>query len=388
MTESSTRTVNKEFHSTFATIAVTILSIMLAFYGITVITLANQAQQTVTSEQSCNANSLTSENDTVNCLRQTDGAIGNFVYTTKPELTSANWSITMEQENNLQMVFDKFYVPSYNVVNSDINSILGNFTEGLQMDESMTDWLAQNNVTHFEANYVLAIINLDELIHVFYEQFPAPQATINQSQIVVFIDDNFSKIQPFLNWFQEYQSFYQNVSDAHSKLNDAIKGISQAYMDSYTMDSQAITQLQQNNVTWAIQGLSEIMAYDKAMSTYYPSIFGFFDTIFSSANNASLSFDLYKSYVNQSQSYQEQYNALHDVAFSNVFSTVLNMAISGVFLPMSLLGLANSYQSKLEKSKRARYLYFAIIAVYILWFAIATIIGMNTLWAQITKIFP
>ncbi len=221
MARKSARTVNREFHSTFATMAVTVLSIMLAFYGIMVINLAQQAQVIKESVQANNEKVRASEENAVNYLRQTDGAIRNFVYTTEPEPASANWSITMDQENNLRMLLDPYkseYIPSNDVVNADVNSILGNFSEGLQMDDSVRDWLSQNNVTYFVADYVPAIINLNDLIHVFYEQFPSPPAKQNASLTIIFIDDNFSNVQPFLNWFQEYQSFYQGVVDAHSRM--------------------------------------------------------------------------------------------------------------------------------------------------------------------------
>jgi hypothetical protein len=99
MARKSARAVNREFHSTFATIAVTVLSIMLAFYGIMVINLAQQAQVIKESVQASNEKAQASEENAVSYLRQTDDAIRNFVYTTEPRLASANWSIPMDQEN-------------------------------------------------------------------------------------------------------------------------------------------------------------------------------------------------------------------------------------------------------------------------------------------------
>lgn len=295
----------------------------------------------------------------------------------------------MDQEENLRVLLDPYkseYMPSNDVVNADVSSILGNFTEGLQMDESVRDWLSQNNVTYFVADYVPAIINLDDLIQVFYEQFPSTPAKQNASLAIIFIDDNFSNTQPFLNWLEKYQSFYQGVLDAHSRISIAINSISQAYLDSATMDSQAITQLQQDNATWAIQSLSEIMAYHKAMSTYYPSVFGSLDTIYASATNAEDCINQYNVSNSAYEGYTKQYNAIYDLATSGILPFVISMAIFGIVFPLGLLGLANWYESRLE-DKKVRYTYYILIAISIFGFVVPTVLGINVLWTQIHKLF-
>lgn len=386
--------INREFHSTFATIAITILSIMLAFYGIAVITLSQQAQVASENAQTYKGLAQTSEANAVGYLRQTDDAIRNFAYTTEPLPGSANWSIPMDQQSNLMMIFSPFkndYVSSSNVViNSDVDAILSNFTEGLRMENvtNFREWLSYNNVTYFLADFLGAIFPLHDLMNAFYEQFPTPPAIRNQSQAIVFIDSNFSNTQPFLSWFQAYQSFYQGVSDAHSKISFALSGICQAYLDSATMDSQDLQQLNQENSTNAffVQSDLEQIAYDKAMSTYYPSVFRSLDTIFSSATNATIYINQYGGYINQSEGYIEQYNSIKNLAFSGMMDVVGLMAVFGVFIPMSLLGLANWYEPKLNNPKCRNFYYFLII-VSILVFVITTTIGVYLLGTQISRLF-
>jgi hypothetical protein len=178
-----------------------------------------------------------------------------------------------------------------------------------------------------------------------------------------------------------------------SRINDSIEGISQAYSDSAKLTSEELDELQKENRTdsWTIESFGESITYHRAMSTYYPLVFDTLDAAFSSATSAEVCINQYSSYVNQSENYLRQYNAIYNLAFSNIFSVVVQMAVSGIIIPMSLLGLANWYQSKLDNRIRwricYRHVYYAIIVGAVLWFGIATVFSMNVLWTQISRLF-
>lgn len=384
--------VNIEFHSTFATIAVTILSIMLAFYGITVISLAGVAQVAKQNEQTYLEKAQTDKESAVSYLMKVDGAIRTFVYTTEPTPSLGNWSITMEQEENLQMVLnpDLKNATSNAVVNSEINSILSNFTKAQKEESNINfkQWLSHNNVTYFLADYNTMIFNIHDLIQIFYQQFPSPPARRNQSQII-FFSNNFSDTQPFLNWFEKYQSYYSVVSDAHSKLSVAFLGVNQAYNDSVVMETQEIKQLQQinGNWSWTIQSMQEDIAFNRALERYYPTVFGALDDINSNGMNVKFYINQYSNDTNQSQRYLTQYNSIRKVAFSSILPTFVTMIFWGIVIPTSLIGLSNWLEPKLCNKKR-QYLYYVVTITYILFFTVTTLYFVNTLSKQIFTIFP
>jgi hypothetical protein len=380
----NTRKVNKEFHSTFATIAVTVLSIMLAFYGIMVITLAQQAQ-------TIHQDAQTSKENAVNCMRQTNDAIRTLAYTTEPPLNSLdNWSISMEQDDNVWKIlspYEKVNMPFSAISSSYVNSILGNYSEAEREDEAVREWLNSLNITRFEASYLLAEFNLHDLVNMLYTQFPSPPAYRNESQAIVFIGSSFSSTTSFSNWFQNYTVFYDDVSAVHSRINDSIEGISQAYSDAAKLESEELDQLQKENNTnsWAIQSLGEIMTHDKAMSTYYPSVFESLDTIFLSGTNVEADINQYTLSI-------KQYTVIYNLAgFPYVVLSVVLMA-GGVVIPMSMLGGANWIESRLDTRKpdvkKWQRVYNAMIVLSILLFAAGAILGWYLLGVQVSGLIP
>jgi hypothetical protein len=221
-----------------------------------------------------------------------------------------------------------------------------------------------------------------------YTQFPSPPAELNETSALIFIDADFSHPTSFLNWLQQYKVFYDGVSGVHSRINDSVEGISQAYSDSAKLLSEELDQLKKENNTdsWTIQSLGEIMAYDKAMSAYYPSVFRPLDTIFSSGTSAEVCINQYGNYLNQSESYDQQYYAIRSLAFSGILPPVALMAF-GVVIPLILLGQANRFEHKLD-IRKWRYIYNIMIVFSISFFVIGTIWGSYVIWAQIYSIFP
>jgi hypothetical protein len=382
--KNNTRKVNKEFHSTFATIVVTVLSIMLAFYGITVITLTQQAQ-------TINQNGQTSKGNAVGYMRQTDNVIRTFAYITEPPVSSSfNWSVAMEQDSNIRDMCTPYLKTDMSfsaMSNSAVNSLLGNYSEAAREDEAMREWLNSLNITRFKASYNLAEFSLHDIVKMLYTQFPSPPAYRNASQTIVFIDSDFSNAASFSNWFQNYTIFYNDVSAVHSRINESIAGISQAYSDAAKLTSEELDQLQKENIadTWTIQSLGEIMTYDKAMSTYYPSVFESLDTIFSSGTNAEADINQYNLYI-------EQYTVIYNlVAFPYLLSSVILMT-GGFVIPMFLLGRANWIESKLDirkpDAKKWQCVYNLMIVLSIVFFAVGAILGWYLLGMQISKLIP
>lgn len=378
------RKVNREFHSTFATIAVTVLSIMLAFYGIMIITLAQQAQ-------TINQNAQISKGNVVSYLRQTNDAIGTFAYTIEPPLNvSDNWLISAEQDDNIRMItspYEKVNASFSTISSSAVQSLLGNYSQAVKEDEAVREWLSSLNITRFEASYLLAEFSLHDIVNMLYTQFPSPPAYRNASQTIVFINSSSSSTTSFLNWFKNYAVFYDDVSAVHSRINESIAGISQAYSDAAKLDSEELAQLQKENITdaWTIQTQGGLITYDEAMSTYYPSVFKSLDTIFSSGTNAEACINQYNLYINQ---YDVIYNL---AAFPNVILSVVLMA-GGVVIPMSLLGRANWLESKLDirkpDVKKWQLFYNAMIVLSIVLFVAGAILGWYVLGTQISRLIP
>lgn len=375
----NTRKVNKEFHSTFATIAVTVLSIMLAFYGIMVITLAQQAQTINQNEQS-------SKENTVRYMRQTNDAITSFAYTTEPPLSSSdNWSISMKQDDNIWKIvspYEKVDMSFSAISSSYVDSILGNYSEAEREDEAIREWLNSLNITRFEASYLLAEFNLRDLVNMLYTQFPSPPAYENESRAIIFIDSSFSSSTSFSNWFQNYTVFYDDVSAIRSRINESIAGISQAYLDAAKLDLEELDQLKQENNTnsWIIESTGETITYDKAMSAYYPAVFETLDTIFSSGTSAEANINQYNLYVSQ-------YKVIYEVAgFPSVLWSV-GLMTSSVLISMTLLGCANSFESKFG-SKKWLSAYKGLILLSIVLFVIGIMLGWFVLGTQISRLIP
>lgn len=375
----NTSKINKEFHSTFATIVVTVLSIMLAFYGITVVILAQQAQTTRQNEQNSEAN-------VIGYLKQTDSAIRSLAYIVEPPINASDsWTISNERYDNMFEICDPYSKSNMSfseLSNSDVNSLLGNYSLAMQEDEAARDWLNSLNITRFKASYNLAEFSLHDIVNMLYLQFPSPPDYANALRTGVFVSSNFSDVGSFIDWFQNFTAFYDDVSTVHAAINDSIVGISQAYLDAAKLNSEELDQLKAENSTnsWDIEATGEIMTYEKAMATYYSTVFDALDAIFSSGASAETN-------INQYNLYASQYNLIYQTAgFPLVGLSVGLMICSGV-ISITLLGQANSMESRLN-SKNWRSAYKILILLSIVLFLAGVTIGWIVLANQISKLIP
>ena len=217
--------------------------------------------------------------------------------------------ISSQQDSNIGYIFNQYgkvNTPVSTLTSSSVSSLLGNYSEAVTQDETIREWLNSLNVTRFKASYNLAEFSLHKIVLTIYQQFPSPPAYRNESNAIVFLNSSFTQRSNFTNWFESYKIFYDDVSPLHSKINNTIAGISQAYLDSATLQLQTLDYLQKNNLATArdVESFGEMITHDKAMATYNPSIFQALDSIYSSGTNSEAYIEQYKLGV-------EQYNVLY-----------------------------------------------------------------------------
>jgi len=355
--------VNKEFYSTLTQVCVTILAIMVAFYGVLVIYLGQQVH--------------TYQEEIIQNLQQDDVAVRSFAYITRPPISSwENWSIQMEQESNAYMITkeETWENSPVEVLNSTATHIVNNYTQALEWDEEVRDWLESRNVTRFLAHYNLAIFSLNELIHMIYEQFPHPPAEYTLWYVQTFVSSDFPTCETaFLSWAERYSLFYSGVAEIRSKIGHALQGISEAYLDSAKLKSQTLEQLLQENRTddWLISSYQELIQYDVAMSTYYTSLF-------ESLSNVN-------SLVSVTVASIQRYHLFYSLAFSYIWIPLVGMAVSGVVIPMIFLGLSDYIDSYKTKWHWWRWSYITITCIVL--FVIFTIWSVTILWDQIYHLY-
>jgi hypothetical protein len=161
-----------------------------------------------------------------------------------------------------------------------------------------------------------------------------------------------------------------------------LKGISEAYLDNAKMDSQTLQMLINENRTddWTIRTFQDEIQYRIAMSSYYPSLF---DSLF----------NIY-SQITSTLANMERYHQIYNLAFSDILAPVITMALTGVAIPMALLGLSgyiDEHKSKWNTCANWRrwwhYIYVAIIVVSIIIFVIGTWWTIKVLWSQISELY-
>lgn len=350
-----------------AQVCVTILAIMVAFYGVLVIYLGQQARAY--------------REEIIQNLQQVDTSVKSFSYITEPLLSSSqNWSIPIDQENNAYMITkeETWKDSPIEVLNSTATAIVNNYTQALEMDKEVKDWLESLNVTRFRAHYNLAIFSLKRLIWMIYMEFPPPPGEYTVWYVQSFVNSNFPACEAaFLSWAERYGLFYSGVSKIRSKIDSALQGIAEAYLDSAKLTSQSLEKLLQENRTddWFISSYQEMIQYDIAMSTYYRSVFESLGNI--------------NSLVNVTVTNIQRYNRFYSLAFSDFWIPVVGMAVSGVVIPMTFLGLSRyiDFYDSCYKIQGHWWRWSYITIVCIVLFVIFTIWGMNILWHQILELY-
>jgi hypothetical protein len=363
---------DENFHSTFAQICATILAIMLAFYGILGVNLAQQAQ--------------VSRGNILQNLGQVDTALRDFCDITEPPITSwSNWTISSDREYNVYMITqpETWHNSPVEVLNSTVAPIISNFTEAERMDNEVRDWLQHMNVSRFFTHYLLAVFSLHDLTLGIYREFPPPPVQYSGWHITRFVNQSFPEGETvFKNWAERCKLYFAGIAQIRSQIDRALKGISEAYLDNAKMDSQTLQMLINENRTddWTIRTFQDEIQYRITMSSYYPSLF---DSLF----------NIY-SQITSTLANMERYHQIYNLAFSDILAPVIMMALTGVAIPMALLGLSgyiDEHKSKWNTCTNRRrwwhYIYVAIIVVSIIIFVIGTWWTIKVLWGQISELY-
>jgi hypothetical protein len=357
---------------------------MLAFYGILGLNLGQQAQ-------SC-------RQTIVQSLGNVDSSVKGFSYIVEPLLTpESNWSIPFDIERNTGMILKKesWQTSPAEVLNPIVECILGNFTKAEQMDNEVKDWLQSMNVTRFRTHYLEVIYSLHDLIEGIYREFPPPPAQFDKWNVISFVNHTFPEGEnTFRDWAERYEYYHSGISEIRSRISEALAGISEAYLDDSKMDSQTLEMLIRENRTdyWTTRSFQNMIRYNIAFASYYQSIF---DSL------ASINSQVVSIVVNM-----ERYHRIYSLAFIDIVAPVVMMILSGVVIPMSLLG-ASEYIDRhrmsgfsFEKTERngkiafkirrrcwGLYIYLAVVLVSIILFVISVYWATSVLWRQISELY-
>jgi hypothetical protein len=360
------------FHSTFAQICATTLAIMLAFYGILGVNLAQQAQ--------------VFRQNIIQNLGNVDTEMKKFSYITEPLLSPwSNWSIPFDIEYNTYLILkkEKWQNSPTEILNPTVESILSNFTQAEEMDNEMRDWLQQRNITRFLTNYLDVNFNLHDLVQMIFQELPPPPAQIDRYHVICFVNQTFPDGESyFRDWEKRFDQYYSGISEIRSRLSETLAGISEAYLDDSKTTSQTLEILIKENTTdtFTIQTLQNIIQYDIAFASYYQSIF-----------DALLGIH---SQITSTIEDMEIYHRIYNLAFSEISIPVLVMVISGVGVPMTLLGMSGYIDShrKTWEYKRGwrrhwHIIYLVVLIVMVILFVIGAYWTVNVLWRQISELY-
>lgn len=166
--------------------------------------------------------------------------------------------------------------------------------------------------------------------------------------------------------------YYSGVSQIRSEISPALQNISEAHIDSAKLDSQRLEQAIRENETdtWYIENLKTFIDYRTAQSTYYKAIFDEvreIDTSVSVATNAIHTHDQF-----------------FGLAFSNLYYPLSIMAITGVIIPMVLLGLGENIDARGSRWIQSRRI---LTAVCIIAFCASTMWIISVIWQQFSVLY-
>ena len=366
LTRSEPAMSGESFHSTFAQISATLLAIILAFYGILGVNLAQQAQM---YNSNVNQNLLNVEN-----------AIWELSYITKPPVTSwSNWTIPRERENNAYMIVrrENWNNSVTEVLNPLVEDISNNFSKAEQMDNEVRDWLTQTNRSRFLTNYLFVLWSLDDLVDGIYEEFPPPPAQYDYWHVVRFIDITFPENETvFRSWAARFGLYSSGISDIRQRISRELNGISEAYLDDARMESQTVDMLISLNRTdeRTLLNFQEMIRYDGEMSSHYTSIFDAISVIYSQVKSTVTNMDMY--------------HRIYDLAFSDIQWPVIVTSISGVAMPMAILGTSGYiFKHRNIWSRKQRFGYCLIVAISIVVFVAGLSWTIDVLWRQIRQLY-
>lgn len=341
----------------------TILSITVAFYGVLVIYLGQQAHAY--------------QEEILQNLQQCDVAVRSFAYITRPSPVSwDSWHIQMERESNTYDIFRKetWEDSPIEILNLTATYIVNNYTQALEWDEEVRDWLESLNITRFRTHYIFAVFPLNDLIYMIYREFPPPPGEYGIWYVQSFVRSDFPACETaFQSWADRYRLFYSGISKIRLKIGSALQGISEADLDSAKLMSQSLEELLKENRTddWLVKSYQENIQYYVAMSTYYISIFDSLSNINSLVEAIVVSI--------------QRYHLFYSLAFSNVWLPFVGMAVFGVIVPMILLGLSDYIRIYEIKWPWWRWFYVTIASIML--FVIFTIWSIRIMWDQICFLY-
>jgi hypothetical protein len=263
------------------------------------------------------------------------------------------------------------------ILNPTVENILGNFTNAQQRDNDMRDYLNQMNVSRWITNYLEVIFSLHTLVNGIYHEFPPPPGLADYWHVVDFVSIAFPKDETtFRNWSQRFELYYSGVSEIRSRIGSALQGISEAYLEDSKSQSQTLEWLIQQNRTddWTVNSFQDAISYDIGMFSYYTSIFDSLSNIHSQVAGTVANMDLY--------------NRVYSLAFSAILGPVILTAVTGVAIPMLLLGISGYIDGhKANWKPWWRWIYFLIVAVSIIGFLVGLSLTVDVLWHQISQLY-
>ena len=245
------------------------------------------------------------------------------------------------------------------------------------MDEEAREWLESLNITRFLAHYNLAVFSLNRLIYMIYREFPSPPVQYGMGYIQSFVRTDFPSCETaFLRWAERYGQYYSGILKIFSMIRSSIQNISEAYLDSAKLQSKTLEELLKENRTeweWHIKTTQELIQYYDAMPTYYKSIFESLSTINFLVSTTVIEIQRYNQFLN--------------IAFSDLTTPLVMMALTGVIVPMIFLGLGDYIDNYRFKRYSLRILRIACTIISIILFVFATYLGIKSIWQIIYELY-
>lgn len=308
-------------------------------------------------------------------LQYTNDAVQSFSDLTEPSL-GAEWTIPMERESNARdiMTLESWIASPVEILDPIASNIVGNCSQALEQDQEVMDWLVGTmNITHFAAHYFFVRWSLHDLVYQLYLQFPPPPANYTFWEVECFVRSDFPLSKEiFLEWAQRYNMYFQGFSKIQSQISSELQVVSEVYADQAKLASQRLEEEIRENRTggWYASYLEEEIPYYTEMSGYYMTLFDRLRDIETCADATT--------------------NAIHkhdqffDLAFHSIFYPVVFMAVTGVVLPLAMLGIGDyldSWRPWMANLRRALTAVCIIVFVVILWMV------LEALWRQIGTLY-
>ena len=350
---------NKTFYGSLSRLCVTIISIMLAFYGIFIITLGQQNKE----------NKL----EIILSLNQLDDLIKSFSSIVEPK-NDPTWSWIKEQDriSNEYMIMnkEKWINSPIEILLPICDDIIEEYNKSKKEDKRIEEWLSSLNRTTFSANYILVNMLLHYLVNDIFNEFPPPTG--------YFINSNYPDCErDFLDWADRYTQYHQGIQEVYSNIDFVIKGMSTVYLDSAHSSAQTIEFLMEDNQTWGwhIEKYQYSIMDDVEMLNYH-------QTVFSSLNNIYDKMNYIKERIGD-------YHRFFELSFQKIKIPIMTMILSGIVVPMTILALDDRIDKYIEEnnSKYMNKIIWVITIISIIIFVLYTNIGISIIQELISALY-